>query len=191
MQQEIIMKKLMDGNKRFAEGKSVYPRQCAERKKEIIDSHKPFVAILCCSDSRVPPELIFDQGLGDLFVVRVAGNIVSTEIIASLEYAVLYLGVSMIFVLGHEVCGAVQAAIDGKITEGNIALKLNAIRPAVEMAKTMDGDLLTNAAKCNVKMVTDKLRNCEPILKPQIQDRKIYIAGGYYNFSNGLIDVIC
>src|SRR6184192_4939728 len=151
--------RLKEGNGRYTNGNLQHPGQTAERRTELAKSQHPFAAIVSCSDSRVPPEIVFDQGLGDLFVVRVAGNVIDDHGLGSIEYAVDHLGARLIVVLGHQSCGAVQAAKEtiaakGK-APGHIESLVTAIKPAVEA--TVNGDL-DATIKANVKHVVDALR---------------------------------
>lgn len=129
---------------------------------EVAKGQHPFAIVLACADSRVSPEVVLDQGLGDLFVVRLAGNVVSDEAIASIEYAAAHLGSSLVVVLGHQKCGAVKATMDvvlkGEHPHGNIAFLVDAIRPAVVRAKGLPGDLLDNAIKVNALLMVDEIK---------------------------------
>ena len=165
----------------------------AARRAELAAGQAPFAALVGCADSRVPPEIIFDQGLGDLFVCRVAGNIADIGVIGSVEYAVGVLGVSLIFVLGHEGCGAAKAAVDS-VTEGgsvspNIDVIVDDIRVAVERARDQSGDLLDNAIQENVRLGMRRLAT-EPDLAPFVQDGSIAIAGGEYRLASGLVELV-
>lgn len=190
MTPEEILQKLMDGNKRFVDGQALYPHHDPTRRNEISEAQYPFAVVLCCSDSRVPPEIIFDQGLGDLFTVRVGGNIVNNEILGSIEYAVHYLGVRFVLVLGHENCGAVNAAVLWDSADGHMDFKLKAIKPAVELAKEMEGNIVENSSKCNVELVIDKIKSAEPILSKLSKSKELTIMGGYYNLKSGVVDII-
>ncbi len=185
-----ILKQLLDGNKRFYTESSVYPNQSSERRKEISQKQNPLAAIICCSDSRAAPEIVFDHGLGDIFVVRTAGNILDSIAVGSIEYAVEYLNVSLIVVLGHANCGAVNAVIQKFDGEGNIHKIIKTIKPAVELAKTMHGDLLTNAIKNNIKSVIKKLKSSDPIISKKIKNNKIEIIGAYYCLESGKIEIL-
>ena len=184
------LQRLVEGNKRFAAHRARRPHQDVQRRLEVAKGQKPFAAILSCADSRVPPEVIFDQGLGDLFVVRVAGNIADDAVIGSLEYAVEHLGVTLIFVLGHQRCGAVQAAVDGGKPEGHIGTLLAAIIPAVESSKAKPGDRVDNAVRENVHLVEQQLRESHPILEEMLHNKKIRIAGGRYDLETGAVDLV-
>ncbi len=162
--------------------------QAAKRRAELEKSQHPFAIILSCSDSRVPPEIVFDEGLGDLFIVRVAGNVLNDEGLGSIEYRVDILGARLIVVLGHQSCGAVDAAIKtiaakGK-APGHIQSLVTAIKPAVE--STPKGDLETTI-KANVKHVVDALRSSTPILKAKVDSGQIQAIGGYYSLDTGAV----
>ena len=162
--------------------------QAAKRRGELTKSQHPFAAIVSCSDSRVPPEIVFDEGLGDLFVVRVAGNVMNDENLGSVEYAVDHLAVRLIVVLGHQRCGAVKAAKDtiAAKTEApaHIQSLVNAIRPAVEA--TVKGDLEATV-EANVKNVVQALRSSTPILKPKVDSGEVRVIGGYYSLDTGSV----
>jgi carbonic anhydrase len=187
------LQRLLDGNRRFVSGATPQADITAARRVETATGQRPFAAIVSCADSRVPPEIIFDQGLGDLFVCRNAGNFVDTGIAGSIEYAVGVLGVSLVFVLGHEACGAVKAAVDvvtgGAELSPNISVIVDHIRPAVERAEGEPGDLLTNAIRENVRLGMQRL-NAEPPLMPSVAGGSIQIAGGEYNLAGGLVELI-
>lgn len=149
---------LMAGNKRFTERKLESINRNYERLVAVAKSQKPFAAILGCADSRVPSEIIFDRGFGDLFVCRVAGNVTNPEDIGSLEYGTLVLGAKVIMVLGHERCGAVVATIANEEVPGQIGSLIKAIQPAVERSKNQSGDQLENATKANVLLQIENLK---------------------------------
>ena len=162
--------------------------QAAKRRAELAKSQHPFAIILSCSDSRVPPEIIFDEGLGDLFVVRVAGNVLNDEGLGSIEYAVEVLGTRLIVVLGHQSCGAVDAAMKtvaakGK-APGHIQSLVSAIKPVVE--STPKGNLDT-MIKANVKHVVHALRSSMPILKAKVDSGHVQVIGGYYALDTGAV----
>jgi carbonic anhydrase len=165
--------------------------QAAKRRAELMKSQHPFATIVSCSDSRVPPELVFDQGLGDLFICRVAGNVINDENLGSIEYSVDHLGVRLIVVLGHQSCGAVKAAKEtiaakGK-APGHIESLVTAIKPAVE--STVDGDL-DATIKANVKHFVNVLRSSTPILKAKVDSGQIQVIGGYYSLDTGAVSFL-
>lgn len=181
------LKRLMEGNKRFSSDQALHLDRTAERREETAAKQEPFAIILGCSDSRVPPEIIFDQGLGDLFIVRVAGNVVGHLELDSIEFSALYLNSSLIMVLGHENCGAVKAVIDGNTKDIEAVATL--IEPAAERTKGQGEDRLTNTVKMNVKLVVDQLK-ATPVLGALIEKKKLEIVGGYYNFHTGKVELL-
>ena len=184
------LKKLIDGNKRCVVCNPQYPRQDARRRKEVSKGQKPFAVIVGCSDSRIPPELIFDQGLGDLFVVRLAGNIVDNVALGSIEYAVEHLGSKLIIVLGHGKCGAVTAAAQGPDAPGHVGTILKAIQPAVKKARKLPGDLVDNAIRANAALVVDKIKSSKPILAEMAEKGEIEVIGAYYNIETGAVELL-
>jgi carbonic anhydrase len=179
----------MDGNKRFVSHKLNHPRQDKIRLTEVAKGQTPFAAVLGCADSRVPSEIVFDQGLGDLFVCRVAGNVATPEEIGSLEFGCLVLKSKVIMVLGHERCGAVDATIKGAQVPGQIASLLDAIKPAVEKTKNQTGDRLESTCKANVLGQMEKLKS-SPVLTQLIQEKKLKIVGGYYDLDTGAVTLL-
>jgi carbonic anhydrase len=162
--------------------------QAAKRRAELEKSQHPFAIILSCSDSRVPPEIVFDEGLGDLFIVRVAGNVLNDEGPGSIEYGVDVLGARLIVVLGHQSCGAVDAAMKTIAAKGkapsHIQSLVTAIKPVVD--STRKGDLDT-MIKANVKHVVDALRSSTPILKAEVDSGDVQVIGGYYTLDTGVV----
>jgi len=165
--------------------------QAAKRRAELTKSQHPFAIILSCSDSRVPPEIIFDEGLGDLFIVRVAGNVLNDEGLGSIEFAVDALAARLILVLGHQSCGAVDAAMKtvaakGK-APGHIQSLVTAIKPVV--SSTPNGDL-DSMIKANVKHVVDTLRSSTPILKARVDSGDVQVIGAYYTLDTGAVSFL-
>lgn len=183
------LQQLVNGNQRFVENKRQNPNQTLTRLEEVAQGQKPFASILGCADSRVPAEIVFDQGLGDLFVCRVAGNIATPEEIGSLEFGSAVLGTKVILVLGHERCGAVDATIKGAQVPGQIASLLDAIQPAVAQANGQTGDRLENTCKANVLFQIERLK-ASPVLAQLIQDNKLKIVGGYYDLDTGVVTLL-
>ena len=165
--------------------------QAAKRRGELTKSQHPFATIVSCSDSRVPPEIVFDEGLGDLFVLRVAGNVINDESLGSIEYSVDHLAVRLIVVLGHQRCGAVKAAKEtiAAKTEApaHIQSLVNAIRPAVEA--TVKGDLEATV-EANVKNVVQALRSSTPILKPKVDSGEVRVIGATYSLDTGSVSFL-
>lgn len=189
MSPDKILEELMAGNQRFIENKRTNPNQTQVRLKQVAAGQNPFISILSCADSRVPVEIIFDRGLGDVFVVRDAGNIATPEEIGSLEFGTLVLGSKVLMVLGHESCGAVKATIDGKAVPGQIGSIIEAIKPAVESAKDKPGDPLENAVKANVILQMERLK-ASPVISQLIQEGKLKVVGGYYDLDTGKVSLI-
>ncbi|MGB7709667.1 MAG: carbonic anhydrase [Microcoleus sp.] len=186
---DAALKKLMDGNKRFVDRKRQNPNQDLVRLAEVAKSQKPFAAILGCADSRFPSEIIFDQGLGDLFVCRVAGNVATPEEIGSLEFGTLVLGAKVLVVIGHKRCGAVDATIKGAQVPGQIGSLLDAIRPAVESSKGQTGDRLENASKANAMLQAKRLK-ASPVISKLIEEKKLKVVGGYYDLDTGAVNIL-
>jgi carbonic anhydrase len=184
------VRKLLEGNSRHATNAPVHPNQSAARRAEVAQGQHPFAAILACADSRVSPEVVFDQGHGDLFTVRVAGNIVDNASLGSLEYAAEHLHTPVIVVLGHEKCGAVSAALGGGHAPGHIHGIVEAIQPAVKETKGQAGDPLDNAVAANVRRVVKQLQAAGPILNELVKAGKLKIVGARYDLDTGKVEIL-
>jgi carbonic anhydrase len=184
------LKKLMAGNQRYIQQKRTFPDQARSRVVELANGQHPFATILACSDSRVAPEIIFDQGLGDLFDIRVAGNFLDDVVLGNIEYAALELGVPLLVILGHERCGAVKAALDGKAVPGHISTLVAAIKPAVDATKNHGGDGWDNAVRANVKMNVNNLKSSSPLLAAAVKARKLKVVGARYDLDSGKVEII-
>lgn len=182
--------RLAKGNQRYVSSSTVCHEDWSAKRLSQAKSQSPFAVIVTCSDSRVPPEIIFDQALGDLFVIRVAGNVVDDFAIGSIEYGVSVLGAKLIVVLGHSNCGAVEGALKGLKFNNHIQEVLNAIQPAVDVAKRDSEDALEKAIKANVKHVQNKLKNSQPVLAKLQGEGKIQIVGAYYDLASGKVDLL-
>jgi len=181
---EAALKQLMDGNQRFTSGNlTSFDADLALLKQKTSEKQEPFAAVLSCADSRVPVELCFDQSIGQVFVVRVAGNIATSELIASLEYGAAVLGTKAIVVLGHGNCGAVKATIDAKPVPGQISVLYRSIRPAVDEA----GTNLEAATKANAKIQARLLREASPVLADLIRQKQLIVASAFYDVTNGKV----
>jgi carbonic anhydrase len=175
-------------------GETTSPRRSPGDFRPLAEGQQPFAVIVGCADSRVSPELLFDQGIGDLFVVRVAGNVVSgagTPVKGSIEYGVAELGVSLVMVLGHTECGAVKAAIkhmnDRDPLPGALGLLVNSIRPAVAKTRGMPGDPLDNAIRANVGIGVEVLRGLQPIVAPAVKRGRVKVVGAVYDLRTGSV----
>jgi carbonic anhydrase len=182
-----VLAELTAGNAHHVAHRYQHPHETAERQRELASGQNPHAEILSCADSRVPPELIFDQGLGDLFIIRVAGNVVSDTELGSLEYGAEHLHVPLLVVLGHQHCGAVTAAVEGGEAEGHIAALVNLLRPAVEKTRGMPGDHVENAVKANVEMVVKQLRSSTPVLAKLVSEGKLKVVGAVYSLDTGKV----
>jgi carbonic anhydrase len=184
------IKRLLDGNQRFLHQKRKYPDQSLEHLQLIAKAQNPFASILGCADSRVPAEIVFDQGLGDLFVVRVAGNVVSDTIIGSLEYSTAVLGSQLIVILGHRRCGAVAEAIKNEPLPGRISLIIEGIKPSLGRAKLTTDDTTQDAVIANIQYQAEKLQESSTILAKFITEGKLQIVSACYDIETGKVTVI-
>ena len=184
------LKQLKEGNARYVKGDLKHPHTDPQRRDELKESQHPFAVILSCADSRVVPELLFDQGLGDLFVIRVAGNIAKEKVIGSIEYAIKFLNSKLIVVLGHESCGAVNASLGDADPGGHIGKIIERIKPAVYMAKRLPGDHLTNAIKINAQIVSEELKESKPILADAVKSAGVEVVSAYYKLSTGEVEYL-
>jgi carbonic anhydrase len=184
---------LRRGNARYVEGVSLR-HDFKHEREALAKGQNPYAAILSCADSRIAPEYAFDSGRGDLFVCRVAGNFANTETIASLEYAVAVLGVPLILVLGHDSCGAVEAAIksikDNTTLPGHMPSLVEGIAPAVKAVSQKAGDTLDNAIRQNVIDTVAKLGSATPILGAAVEQKKLKVVGGIYRLKDGRVDMV-
>lgn len=183
------LKLLLEGNQRFIDGKLEHPNQTVARRAEVAKGQHPFAAVLACSDSRTAPEIIFDRGLGDIFVVRVAGNVADRVVIESLDYSVKHLGVRVVMILGHNRCGAVTAAVAGHEEEGDVGPMLTELRPAVAASKGIAGDPVENAVRENVKLVMKNLATSAE-LSAMVNSGELKIVGGIYDLDTGKIEMM-
>jgi len=189
-----VLADLLAGNRRFASGQVDAPRRRPEDFSPLAAGQSPEAVVISCSDSRVPLEILFDQGVGDLFVVRVAGNVVAGggDIVkGSIEYAIVELGVPLIVVLGHSQCGAVKAAIEhvraADPLPGAIAGLVAAIRPAVAASRGKPGDPLDNAIRANVELGIARLKTLAPIVGPAVKRGTVKVVGGVYDLKSGVV----
>ena len=181
---------LMAGNERYVAAQVTHPHQDVARRDEVSKGQNPFAIILGCSDSRVPPEVIFDQGIGDLFIIRVAGNIVDDVVLGSIEYAAEHLHTPLIVVLGHSKCGAVSATVASGELEGHLPSLAKSIQPAIERAKTQSGDLIKNSIRENALMMADQLKSSAPILAELVHAGKLRVVAAHYDLDSGKVDLL-
>ena len=178
------LNRLKEGNKRFINGNTEKPNQTLDRLKEVSNEQNPFATIIGCSDSRVPSEIIFDQGLGDLFIVRTAGQVSSHASWGSIEFAYTSLNTKLIVVLGHTNCGAVKAACGSSDVPGHIVTLINEIKPASKLANNN----LDLAVKYNVSLQVEKLKQLEPILSKAVESGDLLIVGAVYDLETGEVN---
>lgn len=179
---------LKAGNARYRSSHAIHPHQGAARRQEISTAQHPFAQVLTCSDSRVTPEIIFDEGLGDLFVVRVAGNIVDDAVRGTIEYGAEHLDIPLVVVLGHQNCGAVTAAVKAEEAHDHILNLMDHIFPAVVEARQLPGDLVANAVRLNVERGVEELRASWPTLYRMSLAGKIRIVGAVYSLDAGKVE---
>jgi carbonic anhydrase len=186
---EEALKRLLDGNKRFTGHHLEHPDQSEERVLQLTQTQHPLATVLSCADSRVTAEIIFDQGLGDIFDVRVAGNIATPAVIGSIEYAVALLETPLLMVLGHERCGAVTAAVDHGILGGAMGTFVDAILPAVDSVKGQPGDAVDNAVSANVSYQVDQLLRSE-LVRDRQASVQLHIVGARYDLDTGIVTLV-
>ena len=194
-----VLRRLREGNERYvANVRSLDSLLSYTRRAELSAGQAPIAVILGCSDSRVPAEVVFDQGLGDLFVVRVAGNIVAPSQIGSVEFAASLFGLQLVVVLGHTHCGAIRATVDELIghpppQSRNLRFIVDAVRPAIEPLMTTDlakdeTSLLREAGRANIRQTVDRLRHGSPLMESLIAENGLVVVGAEYDLSTGVVD---
>lgn len=187
------LKRLMDGNARYVANAET-PRDYRALRQETVTAQYPIAAVLGCSDSRVPPEVCFDQGPNELFVVRVAGNVLDTDGVASLEYAVAELNVPLVVVLGHTGCGAVTAAVktatENAVYPGHLPRLVQAILPSVEIARWRGGDLVAGAVRANAQETAIRIRASAPVLSPAIATGRVKLVSAIYDIATGSVALL-
>lgn len=181
------LQRLVEGNRRFAQGRATNPNRTLARLQELGTTQQPFAVVLGCSDSRVPIEILFDQGFGDVFVARVAGNIATAEVIGSIEYATEVLGAVIVLTLGHTGCGAVRATLEGTSVPGLIGSLYPYIHPAVEEAGNQGIDAVVAE---NARNQVDTLRNASPLLAARLASGALRIEGSVFDFRTGLVTLL-
>lgn len=191
------LRELLDGNRRFVKGQPASPRRSPQDFRGLAEAQYPEAVIVSCSDSRVAPEILFDVGVGDIFVIRVAGNVIGgagAVVKGSVEYGVAELNAPLIVVLGHSGCGAVKAAmkhIDAKDSlPGAINGLVELVKPAVAQSKGEPGDALENAIRKNVEIGVERLKELQPILAPQVKDGKLKVVGAVYDLRTGAVTLL-
>lgn len=179
--------RLLEGNERYVRDQLLHPNRSVIRREAIVAKQEPFAIILGCSDSRVSPEIIFDQGIGDLFIVRVAGNVAGPVELDSLQFSAEYLHSSVILVLGHENCGAIHAVLNNQTKDIENVAAL--IEPAILLARQTEGNIWEKSVKANVRAIVARLK-VAPVIKSLIEQQKIKVIGGYYELASGKVILI-
>jgi carbonic anhydrase len=184
------LQRLLDGNKRFMSGKLEHPNHCEESRRGLVSGQDPIAVVLTCADSRVPPVDVFDQGLGDVFVVRVAGNVINDQILGSIEYAVAHLHTPLVMVMGHSSCGAVSAVAQGVKLNGHIASLTPSIDAALKKTKGLEGHWANNAAKALAVTTAKKIAESEPIVGDLVQEGRVLVVATYYDLETGEVALL-
>lgn len=187
---EVALTRLTEGNKRFVDGASTHPDQTVEHRVEVAGGQHPFAIVLTCADSRLSPEIIFDQGIGDIFVVRNAGNLLDDHVLGSIEYAVEHLHAPLIVVLGHTKCGAVSAAVAGGEAPGHIKSIVESLSDAVSMAKKKPGDAVDNAVRISAKLSAAALAKAEPIVGEAVKSGGVKVVAARYDIATGQVEYL-
>lgn len=168
----------------------MHPNQSESRRAEVASGQHPMAIIVSCSDSRIPPEIIFDQGLGDIFVVRTAGHVLDDAALGSIEYGAEHLRVPLIVALGHQSCGAVQATVEASQAPGRISALVSRIQPAVLKARAQGGDVLDGAVRIHALSVARQIESTEPILSELVKDGRLKVVGAYYDLASGQVQLL-
>ena len=187
---EMALKELMRGNERFVKDAMVHPNQASRRRTDLAREQHPFAIVVGCSDSRVPPEVVFDQGLGDIYVVRLAGNVVEGEGLGSIEYAVLRFDPPLIMVLGHERCGVVEAAVKAGYVPGSLGDLIGYIKPAIIRATAKPGDPVDNVLRAHVMLTVERLKGQSEVLAERVRAGRLHIVGARYDLDTGLVEIL-
>lgn len=190
MHPDEALERLLEGNRRYAAAQQIRPNQTTFHREALVVGQEPFAAILSCSDSRVPSELIFDQGLGDLFIVRTAGHTVNGMVLASLEYAVYALNVPLIVVVGHQHCGAVSAVMQGLALPGHMAQLAETLWPALRRIDRAADDGVEQAICANARYTADGLGTGSSVLCEALENRQVRIIPAYYNLETALVSLL-
>lgn len=187
---DAALARLTEGNQRFVAGALTHPDQSVERRRETSGGQHPFAIVLTCADSRLSPEIIFDQGIGDLFVVRNAGNLSDDHVLGSIEYAVEHLHAPLIVVLGHTKCGAVSAAVAGGEAPGHIKSIVESLADSVSMAKKKAGDPVDNAVRINAKLTAAAIGGAAPILGEAVKAGHVKVVAAKYDIATGTVEFL-
>jgi carbonic anhydrase len=187
------LERLLEGNTRYVAEQAAHPHQNAERRAAVVARQEPFAAVFGCVDSRVPPEIVFDQGVGDLFVIRTAGAVTDDAVLASLEYGVAVLEVPLLLVLGHEGCGAVRASLeaieDGKTLPSHLGFLVDGLQPAIRATQGDSGDAADNAVREQARRVAALLRS-DPIIGAAVEAGTTEVVAAHYALGTGRVSLL-
>jgi carbonic anhydrase len=187
---ELVLEELLEGNRRFVEGALTRPNGIPERRGEILTNPRPIAIVLGCADARVPPELVFDQGLGDLFVVRTAGNVIDDMILGTIEFGVLKFSIPLLLVLGHSGCGAITATVAGEAPTGHIGVVMELIAPSVEATQSEPGSHLENAIAANAVHVARALLDDSEVIGSAHASGSLTVRAAVYDMESGLVRLL-
>jgi carbonic anhydrase len=187
---DAALARLTEGNRRFVSGAPTHPRRTPDRRTEVAAGQHPFAVIVTCADSRLSPEIIFDEGIGDLFVIRNAGNLLDDHVLGSIEYAVEHLHTPLVIVLGHTKCGAVSAAVAGGEAPGHVKSIVQSLEPAVAMAKKKPGDTVDNAVRIAARLSAAAVAQAEPILGESVKAGHLKVVAARYDISTGQVEFL-
>ena len=187
---EAALEQLMAGNKCFLEDALRHPDQSESHRVKVAKGQRPFAIVLTCADSRVAPEIYFDQGLGGIFVIRNAGHVLGAHVLGSIEYAVAHLGVPLIVVVGHERCGAVSAAVGGGVMEGHVWDIVEAIKPAVQAARGLPGDAVANTVTMHSQLTAKALATSGPIIADAVMAGRVMVKAAHYDLDSGRVELL-
>jgi len=191
MKENKIISALLKGNAHFIEGNQTFLNLDEGRRKELVSGQKPKAIILSCSDSRVPPELLFNQGLGDLFIVRIAGNIVCKTVLESIEYAVSHLKIEPIVVLGHTSCGAISSAIEAYKNNTNADSAIfSKITPAIKACQDNSEDFVNSVARKNVELTAKEIIETSSVISSLINENKVNVFSAFYDLESGKVEIL-
>ncbi len=187
------LQRLLEGNQRFVAGTPLYPNRSIERRQEVSQGQQPWAVVLSCVDSRVPPEIVLDQGLGDLFVCRTAGQVIDSAVLGSLEFAVEE-GAKLAMVIGHQSCGAVKATIQTMQSQGHaegyIDYLVQAIKPTVQAVLQQPGDVLENAVRANITLEVEQLKKQSSVISHALSAGMMKLVGARYDLNSGVVTLI-
>lgn len=187
---EASLARLLAGNQRYTGNAALHLAQDSARRESVAKAQHPFAIVLGCADSRVPPEILFDQGLGELFVIRNAGNVVDDDVLGSMEYAVEHLHVPLIVVMGHSKCGAVAATVAGGEAPGHIHAIVEAIEPSARAADGQPGDKVDNTVRGNALLMARRVVESQPILAEAVKAGKLQVVAARYDLESGAVSIL-